>query len=69
MPRNPQWAAYFYVSDVDTLATEYRKRDVDILCGPEDALYGCREIDIRNPDGHIICFGQDLNEGPEGPGL
>ena len=63
------WAAYLYVTDVDALADELRGRGVDIERGPEDALYGCREIDIRDPDGHLIGFGQDLQPGPDGPGL
>lgn len=69
IPLNQYWAAYFYISDVDALAAELTDRGVDILRGPEDAPHGCREFDIRDPDGHIICFGQDLQPGPDGPGL
>ncbi len=68
-PLNQYWAAYVYVDDVDAYAAELRGRDVEILRGPEDMEHGCREIDIRDPDGHIIAFGQDLTPGPDGPGL
>ncbi len=69
LPVNQYWAAYIYVSDVAALIEEYEARGVEILRGPEDMPHGCREIDVRDPDGHIICFGQDLQPGPEGPGL
>ena len=68
-PVNQYWAAYIYVDDVDAYLAELKARDVEILRGPEDMEHGCREIDVRDPDGHIIAFGQDLTPGPEGPGL
>ena len=69
LPVNQYWAAYIYVSDVEALLNEYTARGIEILRGPEDMPHGCREIDVRDPDGHIICFGQDLQPGPQGPGL
>ncbi len=68
-PRNQYWAAYIYVDDVDALAEELRAKGVEIVRGPEDQEYGCREIDVKDPDGHIIGFGQDLRPSEEGPGL
>ena len=68
-PVNQYWAAYVYVDDVDAYLAELQSRDVEILRGPEDMEHGCREIDVRDPDGHIIAFGQDLTPGPDGPGL
>ena len=68
-PQNQYWAAYVYVDDVDALAEELRAKGVEILRGPEDQEYGCREIDVKDPDGHIIGFGQDLQPSAEGPGL
>ena len=58
-PLNQYWAAYFYVDDVDGLAAELKSRGVEIIRGPCDQDYGCREIDVRDPDGHIIGFGQN----------
>ena len=69
IPRNQYWAVYVYVDDVDEMAVELRMRGVAIERGPEETHYGCREIDVRDPDGHVICFGQDLTPGAAGPGL
>ncbi len=68
-PQNQYWAAYIYVEDVDGLAEELRAKDVEIIRGPADQEYGCREIDVQDPDGHIIGFGQDLQPSAAGPGL
>lgn len=68
-PRNQYWATYVYVDDVDALAEELKAKGVKIIRGPEDQPYGCREIDVTDPDGHIICFGQDLVPSDAGPGL
>ena len=68
-PVNQYWAAYVYVEDVEALCEEFRANGVEILRGPESTDYGCREIDVRDPDGHIIGFGQDLQPSKAGPGL
>lgn len=68
-PQNQYWAAYLYVTDVEALHREYVDRGVEILRGPEDTDYGCRDFDVRDPDGHIIAFGQDLIPSEKGPGL
>ena len=69
LPVNQYWAAYMYVDDVDALHAELRAKGVEILRGPEDTGYGCRELDVRDPDGHVIGFGQDLEPPPKGQGL
>lgn len=69
LPVNQFWAAYIYVDDVDTLHDEFQDRGVEIPRGPEDQPYGCRDFDIRDPDGHLIAFGQDLQPSAAGPGL
>ncbi len=68
-PQNAGWAAYLYVDDAEALCGEFRAAGVDITREPEDTFYGCRDFDIRDPDGHLIAFGQDLHPGPDGPGL
>ena len=62
-PLNQYWAAYLYVDDVDSYAAELRSRDVEIVREIEDQDYGCRDIDIRDPDGHVIGIGQLMNSG------
>lgn len=68
-PQNQYWAAYVYVEDADALAEEMRGKGVEIIREPEDQPYGCRDFDVRDPDGHIIGFGQDLQPSGAGPGL
>jgi catechol 2,3-dioxygenase-like lactoylglutathione lyase family enzyme len=69
VPLNQNWAVYIYVEDVDALCAELQAKGVEVARGPDDAIYGCREIDLRDPDGHLFCFGQDLHPSPAGPGL
>jgi catechol 2,3-dioxygenase-like lactoylglutathione lyase family enzyme len=69
IPVNQYWAAYVYVDDVDAYCGELRQKGVEILRGPEDMEHGCREFDVKDLDGHIIGFGQDLVPEPDGPGL
>jgi len=69
IPLNQYWAAYIYVDDIATLEAQFRGRGVEIVRGPETAPYGLKESDVRDPDGHIIGFAEDLKPGPDGPGL
>ena len=68
-PVNQYWAAYVYVDDAEALHREFKAAGVEIVRGPEGMPYGCRDFDVRDPDGHLIAFGQDLQPGPDGPGL
>lgn len=56
----PAWRAYFHTDDVDALAAEVQAQGVTLLSGPEDKVYGMREITLRDPDGNLLCFGQDV---------
>ena len=69
VPVNQYWAAYLYVEDADALAEEFRRRGVAILRGPENMPYGLRDFDVRDPDGHILAFGHDLEPDGSEPGL
>lgn len=69
LPLNQYWAAYVYVDDADALQRELATAGVEIVRGPEDMPYGCRDFDIRDPDGHLIAFGHDLEPKPAGSGL
>ena len=69
-PNNQYWAAYLYVADADGLHDAFKAAGVEVVRGPENTEYGCRDFDVRDPDGHLIAFGQDVNPGKEpGPGL
>ncbi|MEM9320575.1 MAG: VOC family protein [Pseudomonadota bacterium] len=66
---NTHWAAYIYVSDVAALHDEWAGLDLPELTAiRHDNPYECDEFDIRDPDGHLICFGQDMIP-THGPGL
>jgi catechol 2,3-dioxygenase-like lactoylglutathione lyase family enzyme len=50
--------AYIWVDGVDQLYEELERRGAEILEGPVQRIYGCREIVVRDPDGFKIAFGQ-----------
>lgn len=58
-PLNQYWAIYLYVDDVNGMAEELSGRGITIEREPEDQPYGCRDFDIRDPDGHVIGIGQN----------
>ena len=54
--------AYLRVTGIDALADELRTRGADILDGPEDRIYGQREIVVKDCNGLILCFGEDTSK-------
>lgn len=54
--------AYVFVSDVDALAAELEQRGTAVDEGPRTLDYGMREIDLRDPDGNGLTFGQGAVE-------
>jgi catechol 2,3-dioxygenase-like lactoylglutathione lyase family enzyme len=62
-PLNQYWALYIYVDDVDAVAAELAARGVAFDRATEDQDYGCRDFDVRDPDGHLIGIGQELAKG------
>ena len=54
------WDANIWVKDADALYEELRSRGVKITREIEDAPYGCRDFDVEDNSGYILCFGQDL---------
>jgi hypothetical protein len=50
--------AYVYVSNVDQLAEELRRKKADIVEGPVDRVYGMRELIVQDCNGYAIAFGQ-----------
>lgn len=69
VPVNQYWAAYVYVEDADKLCAAFRAKGAEIVREPQDAEYGLRDFDVRDPDGHLIAFGHDLAPAKAGPGL
>jgi catechol 2,3-dioxygenase-like lactoylglutathione lyase family enzyme len=52
---------YLRVIGVDALAEELRTRGADIIDGPEDRVYGQRELVVTDCNGLILCFGEDTS--------
>lgn len=53
------WRAYFHTPDIDALAQVLVSAGATPR-GPEDKVYGMREIEIEDPEGNTLCFGQDI---------
>jgi len=68
IPVNTHWAAYVYVSDVEALHREFSEAGLEVTEIRRNTGYACDDFDLRDPDGHLIAFGQDRM--PEvGPGV
>ena len=50
--------AYLWTNDVDALAVELRGRKADIVEGPVERQYACRELVVKDLNGLTICFSQ-----------
>jgi uncharacterized glyoxalase superfamily protein PhnB len=57
---NACWDAYISVKDADAIYEELRSRGVKIVREIENTYYNCRDFDIEDNSGYILCFGQDL---------
>ena len=53
------WLSLF-VDDVDAYHREVTERGANVIHGPCDEPWGCREFHVRDPNGHIIRFGQGI---------
>lgn len=58
------WRAYFHTDDVEALAASFTAAGVTLANGPETMTYGVREIEVLDPDGNRLCFGQVLQTTP-----
>ncbi len=59
------WDAYFWCEQLDAFWQSVRDK-VDVVHGPVDrALYGMREIGLRDPDGYMLVFAEDLAKNKE----
>ncbi|HEY6420892.1 MAG TPA: VOC family protein [Candidatus Binataceae bacterium] len=50
--------AYIWVGDVEALHQEFTASGARVLGPPVSRDYGTREIEVRDLDGYVICFGQ-----------
>ncbi|MFQ5564025.1 MAG: VOC family protein [Parvularculaceae bacterium] len=51
------WDAYIRVKSMEETMKALIANGVEDICGPEKTPYDCEEITVRDPDGHILCFG------------
>ncbi|MEO0990631.1 MAG: VOC family protein [Pseudomonadota bacterium] len=56
--RYDRWRAYFHTTDLDGIAARLGEADVRFR-GPKVTDYGMREVEVTDPDGNVVCFGQD----------
>jgi catechol 2,3-dioxygenase-like lactoylglutathione lyase family enzyme len=55
------WDAFFWVDDAQALHAEFNAKGVDVVYGPLiQEAYQMREFAIRDCDGHVLGFGQEL---------
>ena len=52
--------AYLWVGNVDALYAEFQASGADIIAPPVVRIYGMREIEVRDLDGYVLCFGQGV---------
>jgi len=55
------WDMYLRVDDVASEQRALASAGVAIDKGPTDMFYQMREIEVVDPDGHRLCFGQDIS--------
>jgi catechol 2,3-dioxygenase-like lactoylglutathione lyase family enzyme len=55
---------YLHITGVDALAEQLRAQGADVLEGPEERVYGQRELVIRDCNGLILAFGEDTSRRP-----
>jgi uncharacterized glyoxalase superfamily protein PhnB len=53
--------AYIWVDDVDALYAELQQRGADLVGPPQLRIYGMKELEVRDLDGYVICFGEDVD--------
>ena len=52
------WRAYFHSDDLDAVTKRLKDAKTDFK-GPTVTEYNMREVEVTDPDGNVVCFGQD----------
>ena len=55
------WDAYLHVDDVGLLRDALLTAGAQVLSEVRKTVYGMLEFEIRDPDGNILCFGEDTD--------
>ena len=61
-PNGPDgvWDLYVRVPDVEAEAAALRAAGLELAREPERRVYDMIEIEVVDPDGYRVCFGQDV---------
>lgn len=59
---------YWSVADVDALVARAAAAGAEVLTAPFDTGYGSRDATLRDPGGHLWCFGTYDPEARSGSG-
>ena len=54
---------YFYPDDVQALHAHVVSQGIDAT-PLHVTFYGMKEFSMQDPDGHMLCFGQETDEEP-----
>src|SRR5262249_25635415 len=57
---NPGTWLCIFLEDVDDYYERIKKLGAEIIHGPKDEPWGMREIHVRDPNRHVIRFGQGI---------
>ena len=52
--------AYLWVDDVEALYAEFHQKNVEVVMPPTLRSYGMKELELRDLDGYMLCFGEDM---------
>jgi uncharacterized glyoxalase superfamily protein PhnB len=52
--------AYLWVDDADALYRAFQRAGADIVTPPQLRIYGMKELEVRDLDGYVLCFGEDV---------
>jgi catechol 2,3-dioxygenase-like lactoylglutathione lyase family enzyme len=58
------WDFYMSISDLSAEMQALECAGVPLAKGPKETVYAMREIEVLDPDGYRICFGQDVGNEP-----
>jgi uncharacterized glyoxalase superfamily protein PhnB len=58
--------AYLWTDDVDGLYRAFQAAGADIAMPPTLRIYGMKELEVRDLDGYILCFGEDVPSSAAG---
>ncbi|HUE74608.1 MAG TPA: VOC family protein [Pirellulaceae bacterium] len=61
---NHSYFAHVLMEDVDALYRDFQERGAKFLFPVADKPWGLREFGVVTPDGHRICFGQEIKPSP-----